>query len=409
MGMRGSYQSNSLHILSGIAVRLGRRMGLHRDGTLLRLSPFETEMRRRLWWHIVHVDWRTSDFSGTKPSMDLFLSDTKKPLNIEDDDIDPDMTDPPADRTGITTAALCLLRCDLMDFLRKMTPPFSNDVGWDSLASGSITLAEKENMISQMEDLFERKYLRYYDPSTPLHCFLSLIARSSVCKMKIFAHNPRQFANCGAKVPQKSRDIILANSTKLLEYASLAHSNPLLRRFAWQINSGYLWDTIHYVLVEIRHRKTGPEVDHAWQLVSTVFANYPQMFSQATDALYAALGNWTLRVWDELVIARKMEGLPDSPTPEFITAIRRCRRRPEETSSINKPKGSRNIERPTTGISNSSNGSSDRVQSLTHDENPITTLEATLDDSYDFPNLLSFDLQPDEWMQWDRLFSGQKF
>ena len=400
MGMRGHYQSNSLHILSGIAVRLARRMGLHRDGTMLGLCPFETEMRRRLWWHIVLVDWRTSEFSGTKPSMDLFLSDTKRPLNIEDGDMNPDMTDPPPERTGITSGVLCLLRCDLMDVLPQITPPFSNDLRWPNLTSPTITLAEKDNLINQMEDMLERKYLRYCDPSNSLHCFLSIIGRSSVCKMKLYAHNPRQFANNGASVPQRSRDVIFANGTKLLEYSNLAYSSQNIRKFTWQLGSSYLWDTLHYVLVEVRHRKTGTEVDRAWQLVGEVFMNNPQMFAEATDALYTALGNWTLRVWEDLVTARKVERLPELPTPEFITEIHRCRR--PFADSTSKPNGTKDLEQTT----RKSMGYGE-VQSLSYDGTAVPHLETG--DSYDFSNLLSFDLEPDEWMQCERLLSGQTF
>lgn len=311
--MRGRYHSDSLCILSGIAVRLAHRMGLHRDGTMLGLSPFETEIRRRLWWHIVHNEYRTSHFSGTKPSIDIFVGDTKKPLNIEDEDISPDMTNPPPERTGITSVVLYLLRCDAMDVLRKVTSPIPNNIRWDNLTTPIITLTEKDNLINEAEDMLERKYLRYYDPSIPLHYFSSIFARISICKMKLIAHNPRQFANCSAKVPQRSRDIIFANGTKLLEYASLIHSNQSLRKFTWQIKTGYLWDTIHYVLVEIRHRKIGPEVDRAWQLIGAVYMYYPHIFADTTDALHAALRNWALRVWGELVAARKAEGLPESP------------------------------------------------------------------------------------------------
>ncbi|KAI9740064.1 MAG: hypothetical protein M1818_004815 [Claussenomyces sp. TS43310] len=398
-GIRGHHQSNSLYVLSGIAVRLARRMGLHRDGTMLGLSPFETELRRRLWWHIVHIDFRTSEFSGTKPSLDLFLGDTKKPLNIEDEDISPDMINPPPERIGITSNVLCLLRCDIADFLRRVTPPSSNDIRWDSLTNSSITIAEKDKLINQMEDMLERKYLRYYDPSNPLHYLLSAVARSSVCKMKLFAHNPRQFAECRAKVPQRSRDIIFANGTKVLEYASLMHSNQSLRKFTWHLSTGYISDTLHYVLIEVRHRKMGPEVDRAWQLVGAVFENYPQIFAEATDALYATLGNWTLRVWDDLVAARQqVEALPESATPEFIMAIRRSRRPTEETSS--KQNGLTDFGRAT----GTSTGYSE-VQSPRHDGNLMTDFESA--DSYDFPNLLSYDLEPDEWVQWERLLSGQ--
>jgi hypothetical protein len=36
--------------LTGLALRIAQSLGLHRDGTKFGLSPFDTEMRRRLWW-----------------------------------------------------------------------------------------------------------------------------------------------------------------------------------------------------------------------------------------------------------------------------------------------------------------------------------------------------------------------
>src|SRR5271170_1556480 len=38
--------------LSGLAIHLAQALGIHRDGSNFGLDPFETEMRRRLWWHI---------------------------------------------------------------------------------------------------------------------------------------------------------------------------------------------------------------------------------------------------------------------------------------------------------------------------------------------------------------------
>lgn len=397
MGMKGCYQSDTLFILSGVAVRLARRMGLHRDGTSLGLSPFDTEIRRRLWWMIVFIDCRTSDFSGTRPSMDLFLSDTKKPLNVEDEDLTPDMVEPPPERTGITSVVLCLIRYDIVDFLRKAKSQFSYDVGWENLTGPSVTPAERDNLIKQVEDILERKYLRYFDPSNPLHYFSSVLARSAICKMNLYAYNPRQFANCGAKVPQRARDIIFTNGMKLLEYGNLIHRDPNLRKFSAQTSSSYVWDTLLYVLIEARNRKIGPDVDRAWKLIGEAFANYPLIFAQATEALYAALGSWTLQVWDDCVAARNAEGMPEPPTPDYIEALRRCR---TPAGSSSKPDSVTNLE----GAMGSSVGN-DKPQPLRHDGNYGAALEPI--ESYDFSSILSFDLEPNEWAQWERLLSAQ--
>ena len=55
---------NSFWILTGTAVRLGQRIGLHRDSTLTRLSRFETEIHRRIWWRLMALDGQTAELSG---------------------------------------------------------------------------------------------------------------------------------------------------------------------------------------------------------------------------------------------------------------------------------------------------------------------------------------------------------
>jgi hypothetical protein len=48
--------TQSLWSLMGLAVCNAEKLGMHRDGTLLGLSPFETEERRRLWWQMQHIN-----------------------------------------------------------------------------------------------------------------------------------------------------------------------------------------------------------------------------------------------------------------------------------------------------------------------------------------------------------------
>lgn len=40
----------------GVVIRNAERGGLHRDGSILGLSPYETERRRRVWWQLQHLD-----------------------------------------------------------------------------------------------------------------------------------------------------------------------------------------------------------------------------------------------------------------------------------------------------------------------------------------------------------------
>ncbi|KAI0836435.1 C6 transcription factor [Hypoxylon sp. FL0890] len=393
MCIKNSYRCDALYVMSGIAMRLARKMGLHRDGTYLGLPVFEIEMRRRLWWHIAHVDFRAADVLGARPSLDLSCTDTKPPLNVNDEDLDPEMVQPPEEREGITSIALCLMRCDLMDTLIKFTTGRPGEARWEALYSPDITVAKKESIISNAESHFEKKYLRYCDPSNSFHTFLSFSIRSSICKMRILVRSPRQYASTSAKVPQSERDIAFSNATKLLEYVALVRAGSHgLSKYIWQLGTGYLWNTMLHVLIEARHRKIGPEVDRTWQLIGAVFSNCPQVFEDSTGPVYRALGKWTLEVWEVYVEASKAAGLPEPSTPEYITAIRRCRKPTKESAS------NANDFRPATRSSLGHN----RTQPQRYEES-LPGLE--LFESY--PNIMSFEMDPNEWLQWDQLVAEQ--
>ncbi|KAL2823054.1 fungal-specific transcription factor domain-containing protein [Aspergillus granulosus] len=50
-----------------LAMRVAQTMGLHRDPANFGIGPAEAESRRRMWWHIVHMDGVVSMSSGLPP------------------------------------------------------------------------------------------------------------------------------------------------------------------------------------------------------------------------------------------------------------------------------------------------------------------------------------------------------
>jgi hypothetical protein len=352
-------------------------------------------MRRRLWWYIVHADCLSSNFTGTKPSTDLFLSNTKIPLNVEDQDLSPGMTAVPLERTGITSMVLRLLKCDVLLFMSRATEKFSF-ASSDIFGSPRTTIAERDSMVNQIEDTLESKYLRYCDPSNALHYFTSIMGRATICKLRLMAHNPRHFADNGMKVPQKEREIIFANAMRLLEYVNLVMTTQSLRKLMWQVSAGHFWDTLVYVLIEARHLKTGPEVDKIWELIDGLFSKYPATLKDHADAKYTVLGDWTLRVWEEYMAARKGNGLPELQTPSYLIAIRRSR----------KPVGSGPETSRQTDDGHLLGTPATRDKSHPFNEDTAWTSFEHFD-ANEFSGLLSFDLEPDEWAKWDRLL-GQE-
>ena len=72
-------------MMTGLAIRMGQALGLHRDGAHFgHLTPYEVEMRRRVWWSLCMLDMRASEDQGMDYTISLESYDTKLPLSIND-------------------------------------------------------------------------------------------------------------------------------------------------------------------------------------------------------------------------------------------------------------------------------------------------------------------------------------
>ena len=81
----------SVWVLVGMIVRLAMRMGYHRDSKMFpNISPFQGEMRRRVWTYVRQADLLFS-FQISLPAMiRIGDSDTELPRNIYDEEFDED-------------------------------------------------------------------------------------------------------------------------------------------------------------------------------------------------------------------------------------------------------------------------------------------------------------------------------
>ncbi|KAF1732815.1 Bikaverin cluster transcription factor bik5 [Beauveria bassiana] len=396
LGLRGTIRYESQYILCGIALRLAQKMGLHRNGTSLGLSLFETEMRRRLWWHIAHLEFRTADLLGAKPSLDIHLGDAGLPWNVEDEDLEPSMTKVPKDRHAITSITMCIVRCDLAQSLQRLSGTSTFVASWGDIGTSSnVASADKDALIDEIEDKFETKYVRYCDPSRPLDMLVTAMIRAAVCNTRLFAHNPRRFADSGRQVTEAERNVAFHNASKLLEYASMVGENSSLRRFEWRLNSTYLWDKILFVLIEARRKKPGTDVDRIWELIGRVFSQYPDAFGQSSaKAVYKALSKWTLEVWDGHVAAKQAAGMPDPEEPAYVRAMREKRDAAVEGAEVN-------VEETET-VTVTANTSMEAA----HDD--AKAVEAPEVGGFgEFSDLGSFELNLDEWVNWEQLVSEQ--
>ena len=182
---RHFYDPHTYWILTGVAIRIAQRMGLHRDGEKLGLPPFDVQMRRPLFYQLIPLDSIASQMSGTGIAIMPDTWDTQQTLNINDDQIWPGMTETPEEQKGATEMIFCLVRSCIGKFFAKAGRSMHGANSWQFKDYNEV-----EQVISKAENEVE-KYIRYCDIVNPLHFLTVGLARSAITAMRLRVWLPK--------------------------------------------------------------------------------------------------------------------------------------------------------------------------------------------------------------------------
>ncbi|OKL59524.1 hypothetical protein UA08_05418 [Talaromyces atroroseus] len=275
-------QSRFVWTLSAVILRLATGLGLHRDGTNFGLSPFETEMRRRLWWHICIMDIRAAEDHGTDPMINDMMYDTKMPLHINDDDISPDSKTFPPERHEFTDMTATLIRAHISTVYRRLNyvQPGQN--------SDPIQFEERKKIIEEWHNMLNEKYIKYCDMQVPIQWSCATVARLLVAKLWLIVHHPLFKDNMSTLSPE-DRNRILLTSIEVIEFTHLLVTSESTTRWSWLFGAYIQWHPIAFVLAELCVRPRCPGVDRAWLAVDSVFDTWRQRSAAKKASLWRPL------------------------------------------------------------------------------------------------------------------------
>ncbi|KAI1078391.1 fungal-specific transcription factor domain-containing protein [Whalleya microplaca] len=329
LAVRDIYEPRAVWSLTGVAVRIAQSLGLERDGVYLGLPPFETEMRRRIWWQLKMHDFRTAELCGIAKFQDLHTGaeSTKWPTNINDDQLYPDMPSLVDESKGLTDAVFISLKCELLNYAAERAAK-SRQKGENSSRSDLYTLgsdtAEIDNSLNEIEELLETKYLRYCDPSQPLHLMAMLFARCSIHIVRFLSRHPRRWASI-EQTPAPERQWVWNVCIKLLEQHNMLQSNPQLKQFAWHAPYFQQWHAIIHVLDTLLADPLTADAEKAWKLIGNTYKNNPEMAYDMRKPIHVAVGNLCLKAYDKREAAQQNGNARPPPVPNFIVHLRQQR------------------------------------------------------------------------------------
>ncbi|KAI1152850.1 transcription factor [Nemania diffusa] len=282
--------------LTSLIYHIARTMGLHRDGTKFGLKPFEIEMRRRLWWQICIIDSRSSEYHCNEPIARAFASDTKPPLHIDDSDLLPDMSEPPAERWGrATDMTLSRVRCEAIQTGWKLGLVKQRHTGGSdapAVDDNQEPLEQSHALIQDLERCIRDKYLPLCDPAVPFQLLCSSVARIILARFHLITQystasrkkgpmsdsktnknstpSSESTSNATSILLQAHNELFKA-STEILQVSGTLLSDRAISQFTWYSKTHIQWGAMAFVLSELCVRPQSAECDRAWEYVETVY------------------------------------------------------------------------------------------------------------------------------------------
>ncbi|KAL4790578.1 fungal-specific transcription factor domain-containing protein [Aspergillus venezuelensis] len=254
-----------VYALVGLAVGMALKMGLNQDGEPLGQLPFETEMRRRLWWQLLILDMRMAEDRRSEPCILESSFNTRLPSNIADTNLHPDMSRPPVCSQDRTEMLYSLARFEISYFARQMV--FSDGFG-DANAYATLSSNQKYEAIKLFEERIEHQYLSKCDESIPLDKITTKSARLILAKLKLSATDRIgvEDASPGQRATSRKGWI------NILQEAESLRSYETGKQWLWLFQTYIEWDALAHLLLHLRADPIGDEDDQGWDTAYRVYS-----------------------------------------------------------------------------------------------------------------------------------------
>ncbi|KAK4154716.1 fungal-specific transcription factor domain-containing protein [Chaetomidium leptoderma] len=256
--------------LTGLLIRLSQALGLHRDGTHFpNLTPFQVEMRRRLFWAVCVLDLRSAEDQGTDLNIVAGTFDTQVPLNINDSDISPEIECLPEPREGTTDMAFSLIRYEICALSRRLHT-VSSDLSPACAGDVAKSLEEREALLTEVHHGIEQRLRK--DNSNPIFWAASTVTRIIVAKMTLIIYQPVLFPGPGNDVlSEEVRARLLNAALDVFEYSHVLNADSRCKQWRWLFQTWSHWHALAYALIEVSHRPWGPKAERVWTALNLTF------------------------------------------------------------------------------------------------------------------------------------------
>ncbi|KAH8170623.1 fungal specific transcription factor domain-containing protein [Sarocladium implicatum] len=297
--LQGRYDRHAAWVLNGTVLRIAQKMGYHRDGEALNLPPFETEMRRRIWWQIISNDVKYALFSGLNRSLFPVHWDTKRPSNLNDADMYPGLTAPAKDRNGPTEMAYVLITTEITKSLGRIAknPGFdaailgrSRDYARGNETLEAANMEEYQAIVRDLDVNVQEIERRFVDRSAGKVHEAALIIRQLIISKAL------EMLGAGDHAVHTPQDRLMRILVNNLEDACAWQTSMAKYGFRWAPQMHFNAEVLTLLTILLAETPDAPIAHRAWDAIEACYREQLGLHNTA-HKVYHEQAILTLRAW----------------------------------------------------------------------------------------------------------------
>jgi hypothetical protein len=325
-------------------IRIAKRMNIHDEASNSKCNYFEAEMRRRLWWSLVIFDHRICEMSDYKETTLAPTWDCKAPVNANDQEMWPDMKNPPSAHEQPTEALFAVVRSEMAECVRQSTyhinfiNPSLNAIAQPKISRSGRNIEEDDELMA-MEKTIEGKFLAFCDPDNPIHFMTIWTARGYLARNRLLEHYSRQ-STSSVQLSEEQKNATMSYALSMLDCDTKLRTSPLTKGFRWLLAFHVPAIAFHHILNSLRERPIQDCADRAWDAMSSNYEARTILPNTVKQNNLIFFTHIVLQTWErrETLCMRQKKLLKP---PQIVTNMRNRMRQ----ASLNLPQSS-NGKRP---------------------------------------------------------------
>ncbi|KAI5459326.1 fungal-specific transcription factor [Mariannaea sp. PMI_226] len=318
VALRVNNTGRGIWTLNGLAIRAAQSIGLHRDGRVLNLSPFEAEIRRRLWWRLLSLDGRAAEDYGLQNISDhnlisgVDLRGVDLPLNIEDTDIYPEIKELPPARPGYTRMTVPLVSIEVA----RAWSQILNAASPTGAAREVFRKRVVKEAMSKMADILAR-----CNTVLPQQRMAAGVSRFVLRKLDVVSRQRDALNHVSSDNSQTmASEEYFLEAVSILEEADQLWSDELLRPYRWSMHAYRQFQMMLYIVWYLCMCPHSPHSDRALRAVQSHVSQSQKLDDGAPhESKWVVILALQAKATAMVEQAKKMSDLPPNgapPTPQ---------------------------------------------------------------------------------------------